>query len=75
MCTDADGAAEVTKVASRERLEVEREKRATCVKPCVAKRRAMCEPIIGPDPTIKMGPGGAMGRVHESKMEGQCKRI
>ena len=25
-----------------------------------AKSRAMCEPIMGPEPTMKMGPDGAI---------------
>ena len=37
-----------------------REKIATLVKICVAKRQAICEPIIGPEPTMKMGPEGAI---------------
>lgn len=60
MWTDADGAPDLTKAASRERLEGEREKRAICVKVCVANRRAMWEPFMGPEPTTKMGPEGGM---------------
>ena len=49
MWTLAEGAAEVMKVKSRERLAGVREKRAMVVKELMAKRRGMWEPIIGLD--------------------------
>ena len=57
-----EGEAVVMKAASRARLSGEREKRATCGKPCVANRRGICEPIIGPEPMTKRGPGAIGGR-------------
>ena len=50
----------MTKEASRDRLEVEREKRARCSNPRWAKRGSTCEPIIGPEPMIKIVLGGVM---------------
>lgn len=54
------GRAEVTNEASRERFDAEREKRAIWVKALVAKRRAGWEPIMGPEPTMKIGLGEDM---------------
>lgn len=57
MWTEAEEAASMTKAASRSRLEAERKNRAMRVKMCVAKRRATWEPVMGPEPMTKRGPG------------------
>ena len=80
MEAEEGGEEELMKEASRERLLLVREKRTMCLKPCLANRRAMCEPIMGPEPMMKMGPAGAMVVVVvsveeiEEAIEGRVRR-